>query len=112
MRQYPRLVHKEHGNYKKVWNESEEIQASIDGYESHWNPEIVEKRKGTDREILRGVKKAEIIRNEPIESLAWPKLKTYAKGLETKYGVDIVTRSSKRADILAKIKELENVSDG
>lgn len=52
MRQYPRMVHK--GKTKKIVNnETEEINASQEGYESHWNPEIVEQRKGTDREILR-----------------------------------------------------------
>lgn len=53
MRQYPRRVYKSLTDNKLVTNEIEEKQASSQGYESHWNPEINAKRKGTDREVLR-----------------------------------------------------------
>ena len=62
MRQYPRMVSKSQTDHLKVNDEIEEIQASENGYESDWDPEVVEKRKGTDREILRGrAKKVEPI---------------------------------------------------
>jgi hypothetical protein len=53
MRSYPRTVFRGKDDSKKVFNESEEIQASSDGYESHWDTDIIEKRDGTDRAILK-----------------------------------------------------------
>ena len=52
MRQYPRRLYK--GTEKiLVTTAIEEYQAGLDGFESHWDKEINEKRKGTDKEILR-----------------------------------------------------------
>ena len=52
MRQYPRRLYK--GTEKiLVTTTIEEYQAGLDGFESHWDKEINEKRKGTDKEILR-----------------------------------------------------------
>lgn len=45
---------------------------------------------------------------EEIETLRWPRLKSYAKHLESLYQCEIVTGNSKKEDILAKIKELMN----
>jgi hypothetical protein len=55
MRQYPRSVKlpDKPESAIHVNNEMEEYEASLEGYESHWNPEIIKKRKGTDREILK-----------------------------------------------------------
>jgi len=53
MRSYPRTIFKD-GKSIRVNNETEEINKAAEGYESHWKPEIIEKRKGTDRAILRG----------------------------------------------------------
>lgn len=57
MRQYPRSVKLENKPESAiiVYNEQEEIEAGKKGYESHWNPAINAKRKGTDREILREI---------------------------------------------------------
>lgn len=55
------MVSKSQTDHLKVNNELEEIKASEEGYESHWNPEVNEKRKGTDREILRGKKTATVV---------------------------------------------------
>jgi len=55
MREYPRRVYKSKEDSKKVNDEVEEVLASQEGYESHWNPTINELRKNTDREILRKV---------------------------------------------------------
>lgn len=111
MRSYPRLVFKSKDEILKVWNEEEEIKASNDGYNSHWDPKFIELREGTDRGILRGdnEKKEEKF---DYKSLKWPKLKTYAKELEGIYKTEIVTRTSKRDDILAKIDELLNGNNG
>lgn len=58
MRQYPRCLKLENKPESAiiVHNEAEEIKAGKEGYESHWNPEINAKRKGTDREVLRPAK--------------------------------------------------------
>lgn len=53
MRSYPRRVYKGKDVSILVNNETEEYQACLNGYESSWKPEIIEKRKGTDREILK-----------------------------------------------------------
>lgn len=55
MRQYPRSVKlpNKPETAIHVHNELEEYEASLKGYESHWNPEVNVLRKGTDREILR-----------------------------------------------------------
>ena len=53
MRLYPRRLYKSIKDHTLVGNETEEIEAGLQGYESHWNPEINEQRKGTDREVLR-----------------------------------------------------------
>lgn len=114
MRQYPRRVYKTINDSIKVFDEKEEIEASGKGYESHWLPRIVEKQKGTDREILRGEFTPEEVFDqedpkdtiEYYEGLKWPKLKTEAKRLESVYNTEIVTRKAKRDDILDKIREL------
>lgn len=50
---YPRVVYKSKEEFITVTNETEEYNAGVDGYEKHWNPEINEIQKGTDKEILR-----------------------------------------------------------
>lgn len=67
MRQYPRLLYKGKSESLSVRNENEEVKASIDGFESHWNPEINEKQKGTDKEVLREVEIEEPITEEVVE---------------------------------------------
>jgi len=54
MREYPRRVYLTFEETRKVNNETEEIQAASEGYESHWDKEVIKREKGTDREILRG----------------------------------------------------------
>ena len=63
---YPRLLYKGKAKTLSVNSEHEEYKAGLDGWESHWNPEINNKRKGTDKEVLR---EFEIIdeREEPKE---------------------------------------------
>jgi len=70
MREYPRMVSKSEDDHRKVNDKNEEIKASLEGYESDWNPEVNEKRKGTDREILRGNSK----KSEPIPPHTPPKV--------------------------------------
>jgi len=53
MRAYPRLLSKGKDDRITVNNESEEYKAGLDGYESHWNEEVNQKQKGTDKEVLR-----------------------------------------------------------
>ena len=43
-----------------------------------------------------------------VETLSWPELKKYAKKLEGVFKTDIVSRHSKKEDVLKKIKELRN----
>ena len=43
-----------------------------------------------------------------VEALNWPSLKKYAKQLEGVFKTDIVSRHSKREDVISKIKELRN----
>ena len=63
-----------------------------------------------------GVKKPEIrdvdsdIPLEEVDNLSWPELKKYAKKLEGVFKTDIVSRHSKKADVLKKIKELRNAN--
>lgn len=52
-RSYPRRLFKGKDDVVLVHSEVEEVERSLQGYESHWNPEIIERRKGTDREVLR-----------------------------------------------------------
>ena len=54
MRAYPRRVYKTQDDSKKVFDEVEEIEASKEGYECHFDKEVIESTKGTDFEILRG----------------------------------------------------------
>jgi hypothetical protein len=53
MRSYPRRVFKSEKEVRLVNDESEETKAASEGYESSYKAEIIAKRKGTDREILR-----------------------------------------------------------
>jgi len=53
MRQYPRRLYKGRDKRLSVETEEEEYNAGLDGWESHWNPEINDKQKGTDKEVLR-----------------------------------------------------------
>lgn len=54
MRSYPRRVFKSEKETILVFCEAQEIKASSEGYESSYKKEIIDKYKGTDREILRG----------------------------------------------------------
>ena len=56
MREYPRAVYKSREESKRVYNEQEELQAGLEGWNSHWNPEINERNRGTDEEILRYIR--------------------------------------------------------
>ena len=62
MRSYPRSVFKD-GFSVRVNDENEEMAKAAEGYESSKDSEIVEKRKGTDKEILRG----EVLEVEELE---------------------------------------------
>jgi len=53
MRQYPRRLAKGREDRILVHNEIEEYEAGLKGYERHWNPEVNEREKGTDKEVLR-----------------------------------------------------------
>jgi len=53
MRSYPRSLTKAGGKRIRVNNPTEEYEAGLEGYESHRNPKINEKQKGTDKEVLR-----------------------------------------------------------
>lgn len=53
MREYPRRIFKSELESKLVFNQEEERQGAKEGYESSWKSETIEKRKGTDKEILR-----------------------------------------------------------
>lgn len=68
MRQYPRMLSKGKEQNLVVNNESEEYKAGLDGWESHWNPEINKSRKGTDKEVLR-VDPNEIVKKEPVKEI-------------------------------------------
>lgn len=57
MRQYPICLYKTKEDTIRVNSEPEEIAAALEGYETHWNSEVNEMRKGTDKEVLRGDKK-------------------------------------------------------
>lgn len=64
MRSYPRAVFKD-GFSVRVNDENEEMAKAAEGYESSKDSEIVEKRKGTDKEILRG----EVLEVEELEEV-------------------------------------------
>ena len=52
MKYYPRMVYKGDSETGRIVNsEIEEIEASKEGYESHWLTEIIEAQKGTESEI-------------------------------------------------------------
>jgi len=53
MRQYPRSLVKGTSDRIRVNNEMEEYQAGLEGYESHRDPAINLKQKGTAKEVLR-----------------------------------------------------------
>lgn len=53
MREYPRRLFKKDHRPIIVADEQEEYEAGLKGYESHQDPKIIEKRKGTDRDIIR-----------------------------------------------------------
>jgi hypothetical protein len=54
MRHYPKALHKENEKGSlRVYNEQEEYEAGLKGYERHRNPEVNKREKGTDKEILR-----------------------------------------------------------
>ena len=52
MRQYPRSLHKIDETIR-VYNEQEEYEAGLKGFERHRNPAINRLEKGTDKEVLR-----------------------------------------------------------
>ena len=52
MREYPRLVYKD-GETKKVFNESEEVKASSDGWDCARNPEKIALKESMGKGILR-----------------------------------------------------------
>jgi hypothetical protein len=62
MRAYPRRVYKTQDDSKKVFDEFEEIEASKEGYECHFDKQVIESAKGTDFEILR-----ELIKGRKLE---------------------------------------------
>jgi len=93
MRQYPRSVRipGKRDSAIKVHNEKEEYEAGLKGYESHWNPEINEKRKGTDKEILRALEAKD-------EDLEATEVKTETKSIpENEERVPTLTRGQKAA---------------
>lgn len=53
MRQYPKRVYLTKEKTLLVGDESEEIEAGLSGYETHWNKDVNERQKGTEKEILR-----------------------------------------------------------
>jgi len=53
MREYPRLLSKGRDDRIIVQDEEEEREAGTAGYESHWNPEVNKKQKGTASEVLK-----------------------------------------------------------
>ena len=119
MRSYPRMVYLTKEKYLIVKNEEEEVRAAELGYESAYDPKIIEKRKGTDREILREFTpkepEPEVYEIKSIQYyslLPWPKLKSEAKVLEGVFKQDIVTRTSTRATIIKRIERLLNGSNG
>lgn len=59
MREYPRTVYRGKDDYKRVYNETEEIQAGDEGYESHFDVECIKEQKGTDRAILKAPSNSE-----------------------------------------------------
>lgn len=66
MRSYPRRVFK--GNESRlVNNEIEEMNAAEEGFESSDKPDVIKKRKGTDRDILR--RKLEELQESEAEQL-------------------------------------------
>jgi hypothetical protein len=81
MREYPRMVYKSREDYKKVGDEREELQAGLEGWNSRWLPEINEKRKGTDEEILRYIQHAP----EPIKEAAELKCDPEEESTHEKY---------------------------
>ena len=93
MRQYPRIVNipGDSNSRKTVNNQAEEIQAAADGYESGWNPEVIKKRKGTDKEILRALEAKD-------EDLEVTEVKTETKSIpENEERVPTLTRGQKAA---------------
>ena len=53
MRRYPRSLVIGQGERIRVYNEMEEYEAGLKGYERHRDPEINKLQKGTDKEVLR-----------------------------------------------------------
>lgn len=66
MKQYPRIVYKTKEDTLRVEDADQEVNAANDGYESHWDSDINEAQKGTDKEILRG-EPVEAVEAEPVE---------------------------------------------
>ena len=50
---YPKRLHKGRDEKILVNDEQEEYEAGLKGFERHWNPEVNEREKGTDKEVLR-----------------------------------------------------------
>ena len=108
MRQYPRIVYKNEG-YLKVFTEAEEYKAGIEGYESDKDPEIIEKRKGTDKEILRalpeseeeGAVKAVEIQAEIVEQVKKEDV------VKAKKKIKAVTSATAKTALKAKVKSAD-----
>ena len=83
MREYPRAVYKSREVSKRVYNEQEELQAGIEGWNSHWNPEINKKQRGTDEEILRHIPHEKVL-EVAVEAVKeeMPKLKDDTEEME------------------------------
>ena len=64
MRLYPRSLIKD-GVRVRVFNEIEEYELGLKGYERHKNPEINALQKGTDKEVLRVDPRLKEIKKEP-----------------------------------------------
>jgi len=79
---YPKAVHKENEpGSLRVYNEQEEYEAGLKGYERHRNPEVNKREKGTAKEILRV--------NPELEE------KRKQEALEKKYSADLIKVAKK-----------------
>ena len=83
MRAYPRAVYKSREVSKRVYNEQEELQAGLEGWNNHWNPEINKKQRGTDKEILRHIPHEKVL-EVAVEAVReeMPKLKDDTEEME------------------------------
>ncbi len=83
MREYPRVVYKSETDYKIVFNGEQEVKAAGDGYESSHEKEVIARRKGTDREILRVLPNVDVT-PEPVFDKPKRKRRTPAEMAEAK----------------------------